>query len=144
MTLSKRLALGVLISLLPMTLWANSYVFNPTKYPVWVYWTAAGCGGVQIIAEPCVGDKNVFVSTVCEYKRLQTGEGAGYAFKDGTSNRQIRAATCNLNGDLARQDDKADTGNKGDKSRCAARRPNGRFKIKCNYSQPEFDALRGK
>ena len=46
-TFIKQLMVGALVSLLPMVLWANSYVFNTTDYDIDVVWIAAGCAGVK-------------------------------------------------------------------------------------------------
>ncbi|MEZ5582633.1 MAG: hypothetical protein R3F37_07585 [Candidatus Competibacteraceae bacterium] len=48
-TFSKRVVFGVLASLLPLTVWANSYVYNTTDRKVDVVWTAAGCAGLEYV-----------------------------------------------------------------------------------------------
>ncbi len=141
-TFSKQLTFGVLASLLPLTLWANSYVYNASRTEVVVYWTAAGCAGYKIGERVCKhgsDDRHPDVSTVCKKVNLARGEGSGYAFKDGTSNRQVYVTDCGNSSDTA------NTGNKGEKSRCAVKNKNDwRIVVKCNYSQSEFDTLRGK
>ena len=54
-TFIKQLMVGALVSLLPMTLWANSFVYNTTDRKVDVVWTAAGCAGLEYVG--CKSEK---------------------------------------------------------------------------------------
>lgn len=143
-TFSKKLLLGALISLLPMVLWANSYVFNTTDYDIDVVWIAAGCAGVKTSLGCGDLTDSGMQSLVCQKKTLAPGEGAGYAFKDGTSDRQVKALACGA----STWSDTTNTANKGKKSRCSVKRGTGQFSkpinIKCNYSQSDFDALKSQ
>ncbi|MCB1804244.1 MAG: hypothetical protein KDJ99_03555 [Candidatus Competibacteraceae bacterium] len=138
-TFIKQLMVGALVSLLPMTLWANSFVYNTTDRKVDVVWTAAGCAGLEYVGCKSAQAKKD-VPWACQKKTLSPGEGAGYTFKGGTSDRRVTGYVCS---DGETVSNGALTGNKGKKSRCVAR-INNDIGIKCGYNQSEFDEIKGK
>ncbi len=129
--------LAVLVSVAPLNLWAKSHVYNSTSQEVTVYWQAAGCAGVK--PTPSCDDVQKDVKTVCKKKVLASGESSQYHFKDGTTGRSVLVIQC-YRGGTASNWNYANTGNKGDKKRCSA---NSDKNVKCNYSQAEYDALKG-
>lgn len=132
--------LAALVSVTPLTTWAKSHVYNSTNQEVTVYWQAAGCAGIKPTPSCERADKNV--ATVCKKKALAPGESSEYHFKDGTSNRQVKVFQCYNNGQNSEWD-VTNTGNKGDKKRCAATYKNNFRKVQCGYSQADYDALKG-
>jgi hypothetical protein len=133
------IALVVTASLTPVGVRANSHVLNTTKSEVWVYWQAAGCAGVKSLPS-CATEKNAF--TVCKKTVLQPGEIDDYNYPDGTSGRRVLASMCYSNGKIEDFND-AQTGNKGEKKRCALLREGAEaLKVKCGYTQSEYDALK--
>ena len=127
--------LAVLMSVVPLNIWAKSHVYNETNQDVTVYWQAAGCAGVK--PTPSCDKVTNNVMTVCKKKVLASGESSEYHFKDGTSGRKVLAIQCYRGGE-ASDWNYANTGNKGDKKRCAVISE----KVKCKYSQAEYDALK--
>jgi len=136
------LAIGLLVSSLSSTLWANSNVYNATDNKAWIYWQAAGCAGVK--SQPSCGESGLSVDifTVCKKQTLLSGETGDYHFKDGTSNRKVQTWQCSTKGDTADYNI-ASTGNKGDKKRCAVIAGDTKItKVKCGYSKTAYDTLK--
>ncbi len=138
-----RLVPGALASLFPLTLLANSYVYNSTDQNVDVIWKAAGCAGIKKTVElGCQNSARAAIETVCQKKTLAPGEGEGYTFKWGTTNRDVQAFTC-INNSNERAN--ANTDNGGNKSRCAARiKSDGSFGVTCGYSKQEYTELKAQ
>lgn len=136
----QRILIGM-ACLLPLSAAANSYVYNDTDNHVDVVWKAAGCAGVKKTVDlGCKKTIRPAIETVCKKKTLAPGEGHGYKFNWGTSGRSVQAFTC-----IKGSDERASgsSGNKGNKSRCAARiRSDGEFGLHCGYSKEEFQELK--
>jgi hypothetical protein len=116
----------------PTTLSAKSKFFNAIDSKVDVRWVAIGCGGIETT---CDGVPYVFI---CKRKTLKPGESGSYSYKGGTSKREVAAINCNTD-----DDDASNTGNKGNKKRCAAIfNDYGVFVTKCGYSEEEYKALK--
>ena len=118
----------------PSTVSAKSKFYNSVEGRIEVYWTAAGCAGTYITCGAYWQD------FACKKKTLRTGESGSYNFKAGTSFRQVAVVHCS-----SARDDFTNTGNKGNKKRCAAiTNTNGKFGIKCGYSEEEYKALKNE
>ncbi len=131
------LTLGAVISLASPQLLANSNIFNDTPYKISAIWTAAGCAGQK--SHMC-DDKGIGYSVACKRAYVTSGESDDYHFKDGTSGRKMTAIAC-IDGKA--KSDSASTGNKGEKKRCVARiKSDGKFGLKCGYSQSQYQQIK--
>ncbi len=133
------IATSLSVSMAPVIALADSHVLNTSKKDAWVYWQAAGCAGVKSLPSCAVGNNAL---TVCKKSKLASGESDQYHYKDGTSNRTVLVYTCYNNG-KNEEFNYAQTGNKGDKKRCAVLNEGATpMKVKCGYSQTDYDALK--
>ncbi len=128
---------GASVLMMPLSAMANSHVYNASDTDVYVFWTAFGCAGLK--SDFAQGGDSI--NLVCQKKKLSPGESSDYHYKEGTSGRIIIVSHKDAAGNYEKQ--KASTGNKGSSKRCAAIIKSGQeFRMKCGYSQKEYDALK--
>jgi hypothetical protein len=131
------LALGVAVVLAPLHAEAKSRAYNASDVRVVLIYRAGGCAGVEYPLIGSCGKRSDYDTYVCAKKVLRPGKNASYNFNWGTTSTEVVAFWCDATN--TRRSVVRNTGNSGDKSRCAATGALGNgFVFKCGYTKANY------